>query len=153
MHFFSPLSNHIGKLVYTIRNFHFGYNKHRTGYKPRLASVHLCIIENDKQSNMNKKKAEGLEITTFKLNGYTCAEFIEANADVDEWLQHQPGFQSRRIAEQPDGTIVDMLVWDAVSDGRKAMTRLMNELSDSPVHTMIDQGTVSWNVWPILHNI
>ena len=102
---------------------------------------------------MNKKKAEGLEITTFKLNGYTCEEFIEANADVDEWLQRQPGFQSRRIAEQPDGTIVDMLIWDAVSDGRKAMTRLMNELSNSPVHAMIDQGSVSWNVWPILHNI
>lgn len=98
-----------------------------------------------------QKITGGLEITTFQLNGYTCEAFITANADIDEWLQRQPGFQSRRIAEQEDGTIVDMLLWDSVAAGRKAMTNLMTEMADSVVHEMINQSTVSWNVYPVKH--
>ncbi|MCW3089785.1 MAG: hypothetical protein JWP81_854 [Ferruginibacter sp.] len=59
-------------------------------------------------SKPNKK--EGIEITTFKLRGYSSEECIKANADIDEWLKQQPGFQSRRIAEKEDRTIVDMLI-------------------------------------------
>lgn len=29
----------------------------------------------------------------------------------------------------------------------------MSELADSPVHEVIDQGTVSWNIYPIYHQI
>ena len=56
-----------------------------------------------------QKIAEGIEITTFKLRGCNCKEFIIANADIDAWLKRQPGFQSRRIAEKEDGTIIDVL--------------------------------------------
>jgi len=103
-----------------------------------------------KKSNQRNK---GLEITTFKLNGYSCKAFIAANEEVDEWLKKQPGFQSRHIAEKEDGTIIDMLLWDSEEQGRTAMNRLMDELSHSPVHQMIDQSTVSWNIFPVYHQM
>ncbi|MGB7196595.1 MAG: hypothetical protein WBD81_24335 [Collimonas pratensis] len=96
---------------------------------------------------------EAIEITTFKLAGYSCADFIAANADVDAWLKRQPGFRSRHVAEREDGTIVDMLLWDTVAHGTDAMQRLMDELADSPVHAMIDQDTVSWSVTPVRHRM
>ena len=100
------------------------------------------------------KKPGGLEMTTFKLEkGKTYQDFIAANADVDIWLKKQPGFQSRHIAEQPNGTIIDALIWDSEADGTNAMHGLMKELADSPVHLVIDQGTVSWNIYPVYHQI
>lgn len=94
-----------------------------------------------------------IEITTFQLNGCTCQEFIAANAELDVWLARQPGFQSRTMAEQKDGTIVDMLVWDSVAQGTASMHRLMDELRDSPVQGMIDQDTVSWSIAPVRHRV
>jgi hypothetical protein len=94
-----------------------------------------------------------IEITTFKLNGCNCAAFIAGNADVDAWLQRQPGFQSRHIAERDDGTIVDMLLWNSVAEGEDAMSRLMTELADSPVHALIDQSTVSWTIAQVRHQL
>ena len=93
-------------------------------------------------------------MTTFQLGkGKTYQDFIDANADVDSWLKKQQGFLSRHIAQQPDGIIIDTLLWDSVADGTKAMHKLMSELSDSPVHNVINQDTVSWNIYPVYHQI
>jgi hypothetical protein len=46
-----------------------------------------------------------------------------------------------------------MLMWDSVKNGTAAMHRLMQELRDSPVHGMIDQSTVSWNISDVEHSI
>jgi hypothetical protein len=100
-----------------------------------------------------KGKIEGIEITTFKIKGCTLAEFIKANASINKWLQKQSGFQSRRIAEKDDGTVVDMLIWDSVEEGTDAMNRIIAETSDSKVHSLIDQGTVSWNMYPVHHTV
>ena len=100
-----------------------------------------------------KSKTEGIEITTFKIKGCTFVEFIKANTGIDEWLKKQSGFKSRRIAKKEDGTVVDMLIWDSVEEGTGAMNRIMAETSESKVHSLIDQGTVSWNMYPVRHTI
>ena len=100
-----------------------------------------------------KDKTEGIEITTFKIKNCSFEEFIKANADIHEWLKKQPGFQSRRIAEREDGTVIDMLIWDSVEEGTNAMHRIISETSNSKVHTMINQATVSWNMYPVRHKI
>ena len=100
-----------------------------------------------------KTKTEGIEITTFKIKGCTFAEFIKANASIDEWLKKQPGFQSRRMAKKEDGTVVDMLIWDSVEEGTDAANRIIAETSDSKVHSLINQGTVVWNMYPVYHTI
>lgn len=92
---------------------------------------------------------DAVEVTTFRLRGCTCAEFVTANAEVDAWLSRQPGFRSRRIAERADGEIVDVLVWDSVEAGEGGASRLMRELAHSAVHAMIDQASVSWSVLPV----
>ena len=104
--------------------------------------------------SVRKQKADApaldaVEVTTFRLDGCTLDEFVEANAKVDDWLRRQPGFRSRRIAERSDGEIVDVLVWDSVEAGEEAASRLMRELAHAAVHSMIDQTSVSWSVLPV----
>lgn len=96
--------------------------------------------------------AEAIEIVTFRLvRGASFADFVEANRDVDAWLKLQPGFRSRRIAEEPGCRVVDVLLWDAEAAARTAMHKLMHELADSRVHALIDQSTVTWTVAEIRH--
>jgi len=92
---------------------------------------------------------DAVEVTTLRLNGCTRAEFVDANAEVDDWLRRQPGFRSRRIAERADGEIVDILVWESVEAGQDGAERLMRELPEAAVHSMIQQSSVSWSVLPV----
>ncbi len=94
-----------------------------------------------------------VEISIFKLNGNSVEDFIEANREVDVFLKRQPGFQSRTIAEQDDGTIMDILIWDSVENGSASAELLLVELKDSPVHGMINQKTVTWAVAPVRHQV
>ena len=96
---------------------------------------------------------EAIEVTTFRLKGCSCAEFVAANRDIDAWLKRQPGFRSRRIAERDNGAIIDVLIWASAADGRRAASGIMTEMGHSPVHPMIDQATVEWSVSPVRHRI
>jgi len=98
--------------------------------------------------------SEAMEITTFQLvKGLSIKDFIAANADVDAWLQKQPGFILRRICEGDDGRITDMLLWKSVRDGQRAAAGIMTELSQSPVHAAIDQSTVEWSIQTCRHRL
>ncbi|MES2486188.1 MAG: hypothetical protein V4581_09630 [Bacteroidota bacterium] len=96
-------------------------------------------------------KSHAIEITTFKLKGCTMKQFIEANKDVDYFLKRQKGFRSRHMFLLKRDVVYDMLFWDTTHDGTAAMHRLMKELGNLPVHGMIDQNTVSWNIAPVEH--
>lgn len=96
-------------------------------------------------------KNQAIELTTFKLNNCTTQQFISANRDIDEFLRKQKGFVSRSIFELKKGVVHDMLIWESTEDGTNAMHKLMTELSDSIVHDLIDQSTVSWNIAPVEH--
>jgi hypothetical protein len=97
---------------------------------------------------------EGVEIVMFRLvRGATFAEFVDANREVDAWLQQQNGFKWRRIGEQPGRRVVDLLVWESEAAARAAMPKLMQELGDAPVHALIDQATVSWTVATVGHQL
>jgi len=93
-----------------------------------------------------------VEITTFRLTpGLTLDAFIAANADIDPWLQIQPGFISRHICARDDGVVVDMLVWDSVEAGHRAASGVMTEMAASPIHAAIDQSTVTWTIAEARH--
>jgi hypothetical protein len=88
-----------------------------------------------------------IEITTFRLSsGLTIDEFITTNADINAWLQIQPGFVSRHICERDDGEVVDMLVWESAEAGHRAAIGVTTEMAASPVHAAIDQSTVNWSI-------
>lgn len=97
---------------------------------------------------------QAIEITTFQLNArLTIADFIAANADIDPWLQAQPGFVSRHICEREDGFVVDMLVWASAEAGHLAAEGVTTEMGDSPVHAAINQATVEWTISTVHHSI
>ena len=95
----------------------------------------------------NATMTEAMELTSFALvPGCSTAKFVAANADINVWLQRQPGFCSRRVTELDDGSIVDMLIWGTAAQGRDAAARIMTEMGHSPVHALIDQGSVDWRI-------
>lgn len=97
---------------------------------------------------------KAIETTRFKLMaGYCTADFVAANAGIDLWLKRQPGFRARWITEQEGGVVVDMLLWNSAAQASDAMQRLANELGASPVHAMIDQRSLSWNVLSVCHAV
>lgn len=98
--------------------------------------------------------AEAIEITTFQLvKDHSFADFVAANVEVDAWLVRQRGFKSRRLGQGPDGEVIDVLMWSTAEAGRRAVRKLMTELSDAPVHSLIDQSTVDWRLVTVGHSL
>lgn len=97
---------------------------------------------------------EVLEMTTFRLvPGLTGADFIDANDDINDYLRRQPGFRWRRITEDHDGTITDIVAWDSATDARRSAAGIMTEMAESPVHATIDHATVDFRIVPVLQQV
>jgi heme-degrading monooxygenase HmoA len=97
--------------------------------------------------------AEVLEVTTFKLAGRSGAEFVTANADINDYLKRQPGFRWRKLALHDDDTIIDIVAWDTMADAEAGANGIVSEMKHSPVHNMIDHGTVDWRLVTVLMQI
>ncbi|MFG2051984.1 hypothetical protein ACGFIW_31695 [Micromonospora sp. NPDC048935] len=97
---------------------------------------------------------EALEVTILRLvPGLTGADFVEANDDINTYLRRQPGFRWRRITEDGDGTIIDIVAWDSAADGRRSASGIMTEMADSPVHATIDRSTVDFRIVPVRQHV
>jgi hypothetical protein len=97
---------------------------------------------------------ETLEVTTLRpAAGLTTADFVTANADIDEYLKRQPGFQWRRILETGDGTIIDIVAYDSMGHARAGAAGIGGEMADSPVHATIDHSSVDWNLTTVAHSV
>ncbi|MFE6888081.1 hypothetical protein [Streptomyces sp. NPDC057694] len=91
--------------------------------------------------------AETLEITTLRpAEGHTAKDFVEANADINAYLQRQPGFLWRRIVGTNDGRIIDIVAYDSLPHARAGAAGITGEMADSPVHATIDHDSVDWQI-------
>ncbi|HWO67577.1 MAG TPA: hypothetical protein VNO31_46840 [Umezawaea sp.] len=98
--------------------------------------------------------SETLEITTLRpALGLGAADFVTANADVDEYLKRQPGFRWRRVVEAADGTVIDIVAYDSMAHAESGAAGIIGEMGDSPVHATIDHGTVDWRLTTVLHHV
>ncbi|MBI3532299.1 MAG: hypothetical protein HY068_07515 [Burkholderiales bacterium] len=98
--------------------------------------------------------SEALEITKFRLvSGLTGTDFVNANEDINDYLRQQPGFRWRRIIEDDDGSITDIVAWKSAKDGRRSAAGIMTEMADSPVHATIDHATVEFRIVPVLQHV
>lgn len=98
--------------------------------------------------------SEALEITKFRLvSGLTGTDFVNANEDINDYLRQQPGFRWRRIIEDDDGSITDIVAWKSAKDGRRSAAGIMTEMADSPVHATIDDATVEFRIVPVLQHV
>jgi len=83
-----------------------------------------------------------IELVTFRLarglGKEGGAAFVDANAAVSDWLQRQPGFVSRHLAEREDGSWLDIVFWQTHADALAASARMMEEMAQSEAMTMID---------------
>jgi hypothetical protein len=97
---------------------------------------------------------ETLEVTTLRpAPGLAAADFVTANADIDEYLKRQPGFEWRRILETGDGTIIDIVAYDSMEHARAGAAGISGEMGNSPVHAAIDHTTVDWNLTTVIHRV
>lgn len=97
---------------------------------------------------------ETLEITTLRAAaGLTVADFIAANADIDEYLGRQQGFQWRRIMESGDGTIIDIVAYASMDAARSGAEGIGGEMAGSPVHATIDHSSVDWKLTSVVHRV
>ena len=97
---------------------------------------------------------EILEVTSLRpAPGRTPEDFVAANADINEYLKRQPGFQWRRIVLRDDGTILDIVAYDSTEHARAGAAGITGEMGDSPVHGAIDHGTVDWQLTSVLQHV
>ncbi|MET7458193.1 hypothetical protein ABZT03_41440 [Streptomyces sp. NPDC005574] len=95
-----------------------------------------------------------LEVTTLKpAPGLTVQDFITANADINDYLQKQPGFQWRRIAQTQDGTIIDIVAYDSMPHARAGAAGITGVMGHSPVHATIDHSSVDWQLTDVLQHV
>ncbi|GAB2568826.1 hypothetical protein [Microlunatus antarcticus] len=95
---------------------------------------------------------EALEVTVLRpAPGLTTADFVAANADIDEYLRRQPGFEWRRITETEDGTVVDIVAYESRELALAGAAGISGEMAGSAVHAAIDHATVEWRVVDVTH--
>jgi hypothetical protein len=98
--------------------------------------------------------AEILEVTSLRpAPGCTPDDFVAANADINEYLKRQPGFQWRRIVLRDDGTILDIVAYDSIDHARAGAAGITGEMGDSPVHATIDHSSVDWQMTTVLQHV
>ncbi|MGN6489287.1 MAG: antibiotic biosynthesis monooxygenase family protein [Devosia sp.] len=79
-----------------------------------------------------------IELVTFRVAKGDTQAFVDANAGVSDWLQRQPGFVSRHLAEREDGSFLDIVFWQTHADALAASNKMMEEMAQSEAMTMID---------------
>lgn len=84
-----------------------------------------------------------IEIVTFKLAaGVSDEAFLQHTELVNSYISNQKGFISRRLSKAADGTYLDHVTWENLSDATTAMDRSMKEASLAPFMQSIDPATV-----------
>lgn len=84
-----------------------------------------------------------MELVTFKTNPQVSPEaFIKASETVSEWVRTQPGFQSRTLSRNEDGTWADVVLWHSAGEAHAASEKLMAEMGTSDFMVMIDAESI-----------
>lgn len=84
-----------------------------------------------------------MELVTFKtIANCTPEAFAAASESVSAWVRTQPGFQSRTLSCDDEGTWFDVVLWDSAEAAQAASTNMMAELGQCEFMALIDPGTI-----------
>ncbi len=84
-----------------------------------------------------------MELVTFKINANCTPEaFAAACEPVNVWVRTQPGFQSRTVSRNQEGTWFDVIFWDSAESANTAAAKIMVELGKSEFMTMIESSSI-----------
>ena len=84
-----------------------------------------------------------LELVTFRVREAYEANFIVANAVVNDWLARQPGYISRHLSRTRDGQWIDAILWQSNSAAWAAAVKVMKEIGESEAKRAIDPNTMA----------
>ena len=83
-----------------------------------------------------------LEIVTFKtLAGVNAAQLLAAADATQAWLERQPGFVSRQLA-QADGEWIDLVTWATFEEAQAAGQAFMSEPAAQQLGALMDTASI-----------
>ena len=95
-----------------------------------------------------------IEMVSFKLSdGVNPEIFIKANEELDSWLGQQNGFEYRALAQQEEGTWVDIVFWQTQADAQQAGEAFMGAKESQAMLACIDKSTVSMQHMPVMASL
>ena len=84
-----------------------------------------------------------MEMVTFKIIANCTPEaFAAACEPVNAWVRTQPGFQSRTVSCNEEGTWFDVVLWDSAETAHTAAAKMMSVLGQSEFMSMIDPSSI-----------
>jgi hypothetical protein len=84
-----------------------------------------------------------MELVTFKINANCTPEaFAVASEPINEWVRTQPGFQSRTLSRNEEGTWFDVVIWNSAETAHAAAAKMMAELGQSDFMAMIEPSSI-----------
>jgi hypothetical protein len=84
-----------------------------------------------------------IEIVTFKLAaGVSDEAFLKHTDVVNSYISSRKGFISRRLSKAADGSYLDHVTWESLTDATTAMESSMKEASLAPFMQSIDPASV-----------
>ena len=91
------------------------------------------------------------EIVTFRLvPGVTEAAFLEATRAMQPAVARAPGFVSRRLSHNADGTWTDYVVWTDLARAEAAAREVFADPVTKPFADAIDGASIDMRHEPIL---
>ncbi|MEW6989755.1 hypothetical protein AADZ91_03610 [Colwelliaceae bacterium 6441] len=78
-----------------------------------------------------------VEMVNFKLsNGFTKADFLSSNEQMNQFLDEQEGLIYRSLCEKDDGAFIDIIYWENIDMAKKAQEAFY----ESPLCEKFAQG-------------
>ncbi|MEM8863091.1 MAG: hypothetical protein AAGD96_32675, partial [Chloroflexota bacterium] len=67
-----------------------------------------------------------LEVVVFKLaEGVSDEAFLQAAQGIEAWLETKPGFISRRLSNDGQGSWLDLVEWKSMEEAQTAAADIM----------------------------
>ncbi len=95
-----------------------------------------------------------IEMVSFKLNdGVSPQVFIKASEELDSWVAQQNGFEYRALAQQEDGTWVDIVFWQSQAEALQAGEAFMTAKESQNLMACIDKSSVVMQHMPVMASL
>lgn len=111
-----------------------------------------CGSQGTKKSNM--EKAQIVEMVLWKSKeGVSTADAKNAIIQLNEFVQQQPGFVSRKTALAEDGKFLDIVLWTDLNAAKTASEKAMKNEKLIPIFSTIDEKEMIFQHFNIFNNL
>jgi len=84
-----------------------------------------------------------LEVVVFKLaEGVSDEAFVQAAQGIETWLETKPGFMSRRLSNDGQGSWLDLVEWESMGEAQAAAAEIMATSEGQAFGSKIDGESI-----------